>query len=143
MLPVPHTQPVRPDYRPLVQSHKLPVMRPLLAWVQATWLLMDMSGITDQDRTVPAPRHAPRATARTEEDVSGVTIIKIRRQQPDPHHGQGRSRYHHRWWVRPHKRWQACGPQRSQHRRILVGPYIKGPAGAPLLTKEHVTVWER
>lgn len=137
--------PVESSYRSLADSHRLPAMRALLAWVQAAWLLMDMPGVADQDQAVPAPRRSCQVTTRASESDTGVTLIRIRRQQPDPRqrHGSGQSRYHHRWWVRPHKRWQACGPQRSQHRRILVGPYIKGPRGAPLLMKERVTVWER
>lgn len=51
--------------------------------------------------------------------------------------GEGRE-YRHRWVVRPHWRWQAHGKGRAERKLILVGPYVKGPEGAPLLGGERV-----
>ena len=47
----------------------------------------------------------------------------------------GTRTYHHRWPVRMHKvrQWY---PSLQQHRVIWRGPYIKGPADAPLLVSE-------
>jgi hypothetical protein len=44
----------------------------------------------------------------------------------------------HQWVVRPHWRWQAHGPRHTERKLILVGPYTKGPADAPLLGAERV-----
>jgi len=37
----------------------------------------------------------------------------------------------HRISVRQHRRQQACGPNYSQHRDILIPPHFRGPARAP------------
>jgi hypothetical protein len=54
--------------------------------------------------------------------------------QPRPNVPQdGHRRYHHRWVVPMHKvrQWY---PSQGVHKIIWHGPYIKGPANAPLLT---------
>jgi hypothetical protein len=45
--------------------------------------------------------------------------------------------FHHRWPVRMHKvrQWY---PRLGEHRIIWRGPYIKGPAGAPMPASEKV-----
>ena len=43
--------------------------------------------------------------------------------------------YHHRWIVSGHFRNQPYGPGGSLRRRQWIPPYIKGPAGAPLLNR--------
>ncbi|MGW0703342.1 hypothetical protein ACWD0A_29350 [Streptomyces sp. NPDC002867] len=47
--------------------------------------------------------------------------------------------YHHRWPVRMHKvrQWY---PSAQEHRLIWRGPYIKGPADAPLMLGEKIYV---
>jgi len=42
-----------------------------------------------------------------------------------------------RFLVRGHMRNQACGPKHSEHKRIWVMPYWKGPDEAPILTRAH------
>ncbi len=49
--------------------------------------------------------------------------------------GEKRRAYHHRWPVRMHKVRQ-WSPSRQEHRVIWRGPYIKGPADAPLMMGE-------
>jgi hypothetical protein len=54
----------------------------------------------------------------------------------------GHRAYHHRWVVRMHKvrQWY---PSEGTHQIIWRGPYIKGPANAPLLTGERVNALVR
>jgi hypothetical protein len=54
----------------------------------------------------------------------------------------GHRGYHHRWVVRMHKvrQWY---PSEGMHKIIWRGPYIKGPANAPLLTSERVNALVR
>ncbi|MFC7344898.1 hypothetical protein [Saccharopolyspora griseoalba] len=141
--------PVNERYQPLTEYPRL--RRNAIALLQAMWLLMDMPSITTTacagsslptflaDR-VPRPR---RATARSGTAGEDVAVIHIRRERPGRASGSAASPYRHRWVVRPHKRWQACGPGRRQRRRVLVPPHIKGPAGAPFLNREHVMLWDR
>ncbi|WP_318218776.1 hypothetical protein [Streptomyces sp. SCL15-6] len=67
-----------------------------------------------------------------------VRVIRLANQVPAQRSAMdgGTSRiYHHRWTVRMHKvrQWY---PSAQEHRLIWRGPYIKGPAGAPLLVGE-------
>lgn len=133
--------PVEDDYRPLTDL-SLPITRRSVAVIQAAWLLLDMPGIAATTQTTPPPSTSASHVPRDARSEPTVTVIQVRRQQPSGH-GTAQGHFHHRWVVRLHKRWQACGPGRSQRRRILVRPYIKGPSGAPLLHREHVTVWNR
>ncbi|MFI6685737.1 hypothetical protein [Streptomyces sp. NPDC050485] len=73
-----------------------------------------------------------------------VRVIRLARQVPAPRTGEqteaARARvYHHRWPVRMHKvrQWY---PSAQEHRVIWRGPYIKGPADAPLMVGEKVYV---
>ncbi|WP_242191473.1 hypothetical protein [Saccharopolyspora soli] len=134
---------VEDRYRPLTDL-RLPIIRARAGMIQAMWLLMDMPGVASATPATPAPAARTAAAHRARDEVYEpvVTVIQIRRQQPVAR-GTGRSHFHHRWVVRPHKRWQACGPGHRNHRRILIAPHIKGPAGAPLLHRDHVTLWCR
>ncbi|UUU36658.1 hypothetical protein JIX56_46440 [Streptomyces sp. CA-210063] len=66
-----------------------------------------------------------------------VRVIRLAAPSPrasDPV-GETKRVYHHRWPVRMHKvrQWY---PSRKEHRVIWRGPYIKGPAEAPLMMGE-------
>ncbi|MEU6444969.1 hypothetical protein [Streptomyces sp. NPDC047046] len=66
-----------------------------------------------------------------------VRVIRLAAPSPRPSDPAGEAKrvYHHRWPVRMHKvrQWY---PSRQEHRVIWRGPYIKGPADAPLLMGE-------
>jgi len=49
----------------------------------------------------------------------------------------------HRFLVRGHWTHQPYGPNRALRRLIYIEPYVKGPDGAPLTTRDKVTVWRR
>ena len=65
-----------------------------------------------------------------------VVQLGAPRRRPGETAPTGRA-YHHRWPVRMHKvrQWH---PSLGEHRIIWRGPYIKGPADAPLLMTEKV-----
>ena len=66
-----------------------------------------------------------------------VRVIRLVAPSPRPSDPEGEAKrvYHHRWPVRMHKvrQWY---PSRQEHRVIWRGPYIKGPADAPLMMGE-------
>jgi hypothetical protein len=66
-----------------------------------------------------------------------VRVIRLAVPSPRPSDpvGEAKRVYHHRWPVRMHKvrQWY---PSRQEHRVIWRGPYIKGPADAPLMMGE-------
>jgi hypothetical protein len=77
------------------------------------------------------PRMSQRLRLRAPLDMrlQDVTIIDMRRPaaaaQDEPDGASGRQ-YRRRWWSGGHWRQQACGPGRTQHKPILVSPYVKG-----------------
>jgi hypothetical protein len=66
-----------------------------------------------------------------------VRVIRLAAPSPRPSDPVGETKrvYHHRWPVRMHKvrQWY---PSHQEHRVIWRGPYIKGPADAPLMMGE-------
>ncbi|MFF3663259.1 hypothetical protein [Streptomyces olivochromogenes] len=66
-----------------------------------------------------------------------VRVIRLAAPSPRPSDAAGGTKrvYHHRWPVRMHKvrQWYHS---RQEHRVIWRGPYIKGPADAPLMMGE-------
>lgn len=83
------------------------------------------------------PRYDGERKRRTPPSV--VTIQLRPRINPDASEAEARE-YRHRWEVRGHWRLQACGPNRSERRRIWVEPHVKGPDGAPMLEHEKLYV---
>ncbi|KUM67078.1 hypothetical protein [Streptomyces curacoi] len=67
------------------------------------------------------------------------TVLSFDPVLPSPHPpdaaGETKRVCHHRWPVRMHKvrRWYS---HRQEHRMIWRGPYIKGPADAPMMAGE-------
>ncbi|NMM98171.1 hypothetical protein G1C97_1120 [Bifidobacterium sp. DSM 109959] len=57
--------------------------------------------------------------------------------------GAGRRAPDHRYIVRGFYRNQQYGPNNSLRRRQWIPPYVKGPAGTPLIVKESVRIWRR
>jgi hypothetical protein len=103
----------------------------------ACWRLL-AQGVT----AVGPSRAASGVRSPTGEDGSAprdpdVRVIRLAAPSPRPSDPAGEAKrvYHHRWPVRMHKvrQWY---PSRQEHRVIWRGPYIKGPADAPLMTGE-------
>jgi hypothetical protein len=93
-----------------------------------------------------------RATGGTEVGSGDASVVQdpdvwvIRLAAPSPRTsdlaGETKRVYHHRWPVRMHKvrQWY---PSHQEHRVIWRGPYIKGPADAPLMMGGRPTSWTR
>lgn len=96
-----------------------------------------------QGVTAAGPSQAGTGAPATPGDESSlprdpdVRVIRLAAPSPRPSDPAGETKrvYHHRWPVRMHKvrQWY---PGRQEHRVIWRGPYIKGPAGAPLMVGE-------
>jgi hypothetical protein len=103
----------------------------------AFWRLA-AQGTTTADSAPAAPRRARGNSAKPAGDpeVRVVRLAATTRSDKSRDHGTAAVRlYHHRWPVRMHKvrQWY---PSLNAHRVIWRGPYIKGPAGAPLMIGE-------
>ena len=113
--------------------------------VGAAWLLMSQPGVTDH-RTITDAPCAPSTSGNDDSrpPSSGVTLIDVRRptlRRADTSETTNERTYNHRWWVAPHWRQQACGPNHSQRKPKYILAYSKGPEGKPFTTR--VNVWRR
>ena len=109
----------------------------------ALWALPNARGIVEV--TSPALDRAVRRRSERDGIDSSVRVITLRfggenatgeSTTPD---GTGRDViWRHRWMVTPHFRAQPYGPGRQQRKQILIGPYMKGPEGAPVLGTDRV-----
>lgn len=123
---------------------------PFISVVGATWLLMNQA--STQTRTLSDP-FGTRLDEPTRQKGSGttlpaqVTLVDIRHStepaNPSESTDESNRQYSHRWWVRPHWRQQAKGPNRSLREPKWIGPHIKGPGDAPLIEKPRVNVLRR
>lgn len=124
-----------------------PTARALAAFLQSASTLMAMptvAEIRDQDPRSGETRASTPASQLPEGDVRIVDLrpmkhVRLEGEAAD-HHGR---EYRHRWVVRGHWRQQAVGPKRGQRQTTWIPSYIKGPDGAPLLSRETVMVWRR
>lgn len=119
----------------------------------ALWSLMG------QEVAVVRPVHLKRPEERRRlrikqkfPEFGDLKIVRLRRQYnpilelADDEEGLsvGPTReWTHRWWVRDHWAWRACGPRRSERRRVWIAPYIKGPEDKPLIEKDIIYSLER
>lgn len=113
----------------------------VLRLVHALWLLLGQTVTVVEDEAVdrPARRRATRKNLPPK-----VTVIRLRRAEGHARReGESHVEWQHRWIVRGHWRWQACGPNRSERRRIWIHPFVKGPEGAPLKQSEKVYSLDR
>lgn len=124
----------------------LPYPEPGQAWwenglrqIVALWDLFNESvnvvshGNAHLDR--PTVRRARRANL-----PSRVTVVKLRRAKYVDHEYLGATSvdWNHRWLVRRHKRWQPCGPGRTERKLIWIESHEKGPADKPLIQSTKV-----
>lgn len=108
----------------------------------ALWALPGARGIVD----VESPQLDRATRRRSERDGidPSVRVITLRygnegSQPATDTGGDGRDIvWRHRWMVTPHFRAQPYGPGRQQRKQILIGPYMKGPEGAPVLGTDRV-----
>lgn len=106
----------------------------------ALWLLLQQTVVTQDIDNLD---RATRRRATRKRIPPRVTVIKLRRSNEGREHGESEVEWQHRWIVRGHWRWQACGPNYSERRRIWISPFIKGPEDAPLKQSEKVYSLQR
>lgn len=114
----------------------------------ALWTLLRTRAVAATTEHTPeraARRRTERAgLPRALANVRTITLRQPERAAHEPEEGQeGRRTYSHRWMVQPHFCWQPCGPGRKDRKLIIRGPYLKGPADAPLHTPAVVRAWVR
>jgi hypothetical protein len=108
----------------------------LVGAIKSLWLFMQ------QKVAVEEPVHYDRAmrrrAAREGRELPPVRVITLRRARREGASTGGSGReYHHQWLVGGHWR-QQWYPKREVHRPVWIAPYVKGPAGAPILGSEKV-----
>lgn len=107
-----------------------------IRYAMALWMLLNQT-ITDTSEEHVKTHHRKRALRK---GVPGrVSVIQLRRIAGQ-HRRDGESlvEWSHRWVVRGHWRWQACGEGRTDRRRIWINPHVKGPEDRPLVQTEKV-----
>lgn len=105
-------------------------------YMHALWLLLNQT-IADV-RPEHLRNHVGKMAAR--KNLPGrVTVVQLRRTDHAGEELGGSSiQWSHRWIVRGHWRWQVYGPGRTERRRIWISPFIKGPAGKPIIANPKV-----
>jgi hypothetical protein len=115
-----------------------------IAAVMSTWLIMGQRiAVVQHDRL---SRQIRRQAARAGEPEPLVRTITLRRPAKTgraDNDGQGpRREYHHQWIV--HGFWRdQWYPSEQRHKPIYIADFVKGPAGAPMLGGERVSVLRR
>jgi len=80
----------------------------------------------------------PRAARRRQEqlkdpiEAKDVRVVYLRKPKHIPSGNHIEVEHDHRWWVGAHWAWRACGEGHQDRRRVIIWPYVKGPAGTPL-----------
>lgn len=99
-------------------------------WLYALWVVMNQE-IADINE-----EHADRATKRRMARMRlppAISVIKLRRPaNPHRQHEEGHVEWQHCWYVRPHPRWQAYGPGRSERKLIWIPGHWKGDLDKPI-----------
>ncbi len=104
----------------------------------AVWLLMGQP-IAQHDRP-PVQRAAAKRALRAGL-TTDLTVITLRQpRHPDGDEPASRE-YHRRWIVRGH--WRRIPTPEAPQRVTWVHGYVKGPADAPLVVTDRVTVLAR
>ena len=86
-------------------------------------------------------KHERKMAARNNRPMPDYSVKTIYVTAESPATGTTETKpieYHHRWIVSGHFRNQPYGPGGALRRRQWIPPYIKGPAGAPLLNRTKI-----
>lgn len=110
------------------------------ALVRAAWTLLNTPLEREVTATVTAAQQVSVGKKRRARDYP-VSLIDVRRAPVAGCTSTGRRIEHdHRWSVRGHWRNQACGPGRTQRRRVWIEGYVAGPTDKPLRVRPRVNV---
>jgi hypothetical protein len=115
-----------------------------LSWARlvfAAFQLAAQANLAEREE-LPTPRPERRRTQRAGLPPRDVRVARLRRTltaDRDAEDQQTGQEWRHRWVVRGHwrKHWY---PSLNDHRPLWIAPYLKGPADAPLIGGERVTV---
>lgn len=117
----------------------------VIALLSVAFALMNQPSVTAvTESRWNVRRDGPQPRSMTQ--ASKVKMIVLRPPaRTTASHGDGtfRASPDHRYIVRGFYRNQQYGPGNSLRRRQWIPPYVKGPAGAPLIVKEPVRIWRR
>lgn len=113
----------------------------LYRYMHALFLLLNQTLVQVEDEEVD--RTTRRRAQRRGLPHSKVTVIQLRRTEGARQQGESMVEWSHRWVVRGHWRWQACGVGRQERRRIWIAPFIKGPEDAPIIVTDKLYSLER
>jgi len=115
-----------------------------LSWTRLVFAAFQLAAQANLAETEPqaTPRSERRRTERAGLPPRDVRIIRLRRSiaaARDAEQDSAGREWRHRWVVRGHWRnhWY---PSLGDHRPKWIAPYLKGPADAPLLGGDKVTV---
>lgn len=108
----------------------------------ALWLLLNQTIVVVEKEE---PDRAGRRRAARHKLPPQVSVIRLRRSESryQPKEGESQVEWQHRWMVRGHWRWQACGPNRQDRVRIWINPFIKGPEDKPFHQTEKLYSLDR
>lgn len=122
------------------QAAESAVVHPSLKFLLTVWRLMQqtLSEVVREEAQKGVRRDALRAGIVD----TGICVIQLRRRKP---HATGTGQpLDHRVPVRGHwsRRW--CGPADNRVlRAVYIHPYIRGPADAPIIVREHINALVR
>ena len=113
-----------------------------LQFLAAVFALVETSPLIQmKDLDTRTKHEIKRAKKQGRQDDRSYTVTTIHvtdAAQPSTTDPRKPIEYHHRWIVSGHFRNQTYGPRGSLRRRQWIPPYIKGPAGAPLLNRTKI-----
>lgn len=117
--------------------------------MHAFWLLLGQTVADTSDAHLTSRR---RKKAMQAGIPARVTVIQLRRTEGHRAEGESLVEWSHRWVVRGHWAWYHCGPDHPQAQEVESGrfmcrlwraPFVKGPAGKPLVVTEKVYALHR
>jgi hypothetical protein len=119
--------------------------------IHAFWLLCNQTVAEKVDADIDRPRRKRAGRANI---PPRVVVIRLRNRSTHRAEGESLVDWHHRWVVRGHPAWRACGadhplaepypddPTRFRC-RVWIAPYTKGPEGKPLVVSDKVYSLQR
>lgn len=117
--------------------------------VHAFWLLTGQTVAEKSEAAVDKPR---RKRADKRGIPPRVVVIRLRNTSTQRAEGESLVEWSHRWVVRGHWAWYHCGPDHPLAQEVEPGkfmcrlwraPFVKGPAGKPLVVSDKVYALHR
>jgi hypothetical protein len=119
--------------------------------MHALWLLLGQTVTQTDEAHLDRPRRKRAGRAGI---PARVTVVQLRNIESRRAEGESLVEWTHRWVVRGHPAWRACGPNHPDAEpypddptrfrcRVWIAPYTKGPDGAPLVVTDKVYALHR